>query len=115
MQEVLDQLNNVRGVGGCILLSADGLPMASALRQGTDENAIAASVSATIDQSSRLCSHLQLGKSKGLQCLTAAGGLLVLAVGKNFLAIIVDPSANLALLQLETRPFTEKIVQMLTL
>jgi predicted regulator of Ras-like GTPase activity (Roadblock/LC7/MglB family) len=115
MQQVLDQLNTVRGVGGCLMLSADGLPMASALRSGTDENAIAASVSAIIDQSTRLCSHLQLGKSKGVQCLSSAGGVLVNAVGKNFLAIIVDPSANLALLQLETRPFAERINQLLTL
>ena len=28
MQEILAQLTRVRGIGGCLLVSADGLPMA---------------------------------------------------------------------------------------
>ena len=42
MQEILNQLNRVRGVGGSLLVSSDGLPMASALREGIDEAQLAA-------------------------------------------------------------------------
>ncbi len=45
MQDILDQLNRVRGVGGSLLISGDGLPMASALRTGVDENNLAAALS----------------------------------------------------------------------
>ena len=34
---------------------------------------------------------------------------------KGFLAVLVDPAANLALLQLEAKPFAEKISQRLSL
>jgi len=41
--------------------------------------------------------------------------LLVLPAGPAFLAILMDPSANLALLQLEARPFADRLAQRLSL
>lgn len=115
MQELLDKLNLVRGVGGCLLISPDGLPMVTALRQGSDEAGIAAGLSSLIDSAVRLCEQLGFGKSKAIQTLAGQGGMLIIPVGPAFLAIIMDPAANLALLQLEARPFAERIAQRLSL
>jgi predicted regulator of Ras-like GTPase activity (Roadblock/LC7/MglB family) len=115
MQEILDKLNRVRGVGGSMVISPDGLPMVTALRQGSDESGIAASLSSLIDSATRLCEQLGFGKSKALQALAAQGGLLIMPAGPAFLAIVMDPTANLALLQLEARPFAERISQRLSL
>ena len=115
MQEILEKLNRVRGVGGCLVLSPEGLPMASALRQGVDESQLAAALSGLVEGSGRLTQQFELGKSKMLQTISPAGGVLLLAAGPSFLAIIMDPAANLALLQLEARPFAERIAQRLTL
>src|SRR5262245_29842114 len=104
MQDVLDALNRVRGVGGCMVLSADGLPMASALREGVDENTLATALASVIDQGNKLTSRLDLGNAKGAKCLATKGGVVIFASGPGYLAIVVDPTANLALLQLEARP-----------
>ena len=39
----------------------------------------------------------------------------MVSTGPAFLAIIIDPSANLALLQLEAKPFVDRITQRLAL
>ena len=61
MQEVLAQLTRLRGVGGAMVVSPDGLPVASQLRQGIDENHLAAAVGELVGSASRLCSALELG------------------------------------------------------
>ena len=115
MQEILEQLNRVRGVGGSMLISGDGLPMASALRAGTDENNLGAALSGLIEKSQRLCQHLEIGACRSVQGFGGYGGVLLFSAGPGFLAVLIDPAANLALLQLETKPFAERIAQRLAL
>lgn len=115
MQEILIQLNRVRGVGGSLLVSSDGLPMASALRDGTDEGQLAATVGSLIEHSQRLTQHLELGEPRHVHTASEQGSLLLLAAGNGYLVVVVDPSANLALLQLEAKPFLERIAQRLSL
>lgn len=115
MQDILDRLNRVRGVGGCLVLSADGLPMLSALREGADENSIAAAIAGTLETGRKLCEVFELGSERGLQALAAQGGMLVMSAGPGYLAILLDPDANIALLTLEARPYAEKLAQRLKL
>jgi predicted regulator of Ras-like GTPase activity (Roadblock/LC7/MglB family) len=115
MQDVLEQLNRVRGVGGSLLVSNDGLVMASALRQGTDENQMAASIGTLLEGANKLVATFQLGKIGAFSAGSDQGGLVLLSTGPAYLAIVIDPSANLALLQLETKPFVERITQRLTI
>lgn len=115
MNDLLQQLNRVRGVGGTMLVSGEGLVMAAALRQGTDENQLAASIGNLLDGTNKICSNYQLGKLSSFNAASELGGIVVLSTGPAFLAIVIDPSANLALLQLETKPFVERITQRLTL
>jgi uncharacterized protein len=115
MNDVLDQLNRVRGVGGSLLVSNEGLVMASALRSGIDENQIAASLGTLLEGATKIAQVFQLGKIAAFNAGSDQGGMVLVSTGPAFLAIIVDPSANLALLQLETKPFVERITQRLTL
>ena len=115
MQEILENLNRVRGVGGSLLISAEGLPMVTALRQGSDEAGIAASLGNLLEQAARLCDTLGIGRAKAAQVLAAQGGMVVLPAGPAYLAILMDPSANLALLQLEARPYADRLAQRLSL
>jgi uncharacterized protein len=115
MEEILDKLNRVRGVGGSMLISSDGLAMATALRQGSDESAISAGISTLLENALRLCKELGFGKNRAVQVLSAQGGVLVLPAGSAFLTILIDPTANLALLQLEAKPFAERIAQRISL
>ena len=115
MQEILIQLNRVRGVGGSLLVSNEGLPMASALREGTDEAQLAAAVGSIIEHSVRLSQLLELGTPRHVHTGSDQGSLLVLTAGNSYLVVVIDQSANLALLQLEAKPFTERIAQRLSL
>lgn len=115
MQEILIQLNRVRGVGGSLLVSGDGLPMASALREGLDENQLAATVGSLIEHSHSLAKHLNLGNPRHLHTTSEQGSLLLLVAGNGYLVVVIDAQANLTLLQLETKPFIERIAQRLSL
>ncbi|GDY13273.1 hypothetical protein LBMAG53_21510 [Planctomycetota bacterium] len=115
MDEILVQLNRVRGVGGSLLCSADGLPIATALREGADESRLAAAVASLVESASRMASMLQLGSVASTAATSDTGSILLLAAGNAYLVIVADPAANLALLQLEAKPFVERIAQRLSL
>jgi uncharacterized protein len=115
MQDILVQLNRVRGVGGSLLVSADGLPIASALREGIDENQLAANVGSMVEHSNSLAERMKIAPVNHLHVASDQGNLLLMAAGNGYLVVVVDPQANLTLMQLETKPFLERIAQRLTL
>jgi predicted regulator of Ras-like GTPase activity (Roadblock/LC7/MglB family) len=115
MDEILVQLNRVRGVGGSLLCSADGLPIATALREGADEARLAAAVASLVEQGVRLANALGLGDVAATSATADQGGIILLRTGSAYLAILVDPAANQALLQIETKPFVERLAQRLSL
>lgn len=115
MQDLLTQLNRVRGVGGSLMVSADGLPMASALRAGTDETALSAAMGEVIGSTVRMAQLFGLGAPASFTAHTEQGGLLILSAGPAFVAVLIDPSANTALLQLEAKSVIDRIAGRLTL
>ncbi len=56
-----------------------------------------------------------MGRLAAFNAGSDQGGLVLISTGPAFLALVIDPSANLALLQLETKPFVERITQRLTI
>ncbi len=115
MQDILGELNRVRGVGGCLLFNADGLLMESALRSDGDEQGLAAAAGTLIAQATRMCEQLGIGKQNAFSASGDQGGVMMCAAGAGTLLLLLDPSANLALLRLEVKPFTDRIAQRLTL
>jgi predicted regulator of Ras-like GTPase activity (Roadblock/LC7/MglB family) len=115
MIDLLEQLNRVRGVGGSLLLSADGLAIASSLRNDTDEDTLSAALGNLIERSLALCDRLHLQQAIFVQLQGDAGGLLLLRSGPGFLAMVTDPHANLALLQLEAKPYVDALAQRMAL
>jgi predicted regulator of Ras-like GTPase activity (Roadblock/LC7/MglB family) len=115
MEEILAQVNRVRGIGGCLLVSADGLPMASALRSGTDESDLSATVGELIGAAVRMNQHLGLGAMVSFNAISEQGGLLLVATGPAFIVLLIDTGANLALLQIEVKPLIERLASRLAL
>ena len=109
MDEILGQLTRVRGVGGAILVSSDGLTMATALRSGIDENALAASLGEVLGTAQRIAGNLNLGNFSGFSATTEQGAMLLLAAGPAFLVLLTDAGANLALVQIESKPLVERL------
>ncbi len=115
MQELLGHLNKVRGVGGTLLVSVEGLTMASQLRTGADESALAATIGELLGSAQRTAQHLGLGVPATFQAITDHGGLLILAAGPAYVAILTDAGANLSLLGIEAKPHLERIAARLAL
>ncbi len=115
MEEILAQLNRVRGIGGSLLVSADGLPMASALRSGTDENDLSATVGELLGAAGRLTQHLGLGSTTLFNAVSDQGGLLLVSTGPAFIVLLIDAGANLALVQIEAKPLIERLATRLAL
>jgi predicted regulator of Ras-like GTPase activity (Roadblock/LC7/MglB family) len=115
MQDLLVHLNRVRGVGGSLLVSAEGLTMAAQLRTGVDESALAANIGELLGAAQRTAQHLGLGAPTSFNAVTDQGGVLLLATGPAYIALLVDAGANLALLAIESRPHIERIAGRLAL
>ena len=115
MDAILEQLNRIRGVGGCLVLNPDGLPMASLLRDGVDEDGLSASLAAIVERIRRMCDGVGVGEPAIVNLQSKEGALVLMTAGDNYLAVLVDPQANLALLELETRPFVDAITRKLSL
>lgn len=115
MDALLDQLVKLRGVGGCLLVSTEGLPMASRLRNDQDEDGFAAQVAELVTRSQDLTGRVEIGSPRMVHVQFDQGALAIMAAGPSYLAVIIDPSANLALLQLEIRPFVDAISKRLAI
>ena len=113
MDALLDQLVKLRGVGGCILVSTDGLAMASRLRSDQEEEGLAAQLAELVTRSQDLTGRLDLGSPRMVHAQYSQGAVAVMAAGPSYLGVLVDPNANLALLQLEIKPFVEAIAKRL--
>lgn len=115
MDAILEQLGRLRGVGGSIVLSHDGLPMASLLRDGIDEDGLCATLADLLDRCRRMCDGVGVGLPRMLDLQSDGGAIVLRSIGENYLAILVDPQANLALLDLETRPIVDALRNKLSL
>jgi uncharacterized protein len=115
MNNILEQLNRVRGIGGSLLLSSEGLPIATSLRNDIDEDDLSASLGAVLERSLALCERAQLPSPGYVQLQSSDGGLLLLRSGPGYLAVLTDPQANLALLQLEIKPYVEALAERMAL
>ncbi len=115
MDNLLQQLNTVRGVGGSLLISDEGLTMASSLRNDIDEESVAASAADIIERSKSMSEKLNNEAPTLIHSQGQNGGIIVLAAGQAFLVILTDPNSNLALLQLEATPYAESIAKQLSL
>ncbi len=115
MNDILEQLNRVRGVGGSVILSTEGLVIASCLRNDVDDEEISASVGSLIERAQNMCTRTGLGNVNMVHLQGDHDGVLTVTAGQSYLMIITDPHANLALLRLEARPYIDALVERLSL
>ena len=115
IDDLLMQLNRVRGVGGTLVLSGDGQVVAGVLREGFDEAALAASVATALGSAQRLADALGHGTPQAFDINGDQGSIQILPMGGPWLAIAIDRGVNVALLHLEARPVVERIAAALKL
>ncbi len=113
--EILQELVKDSGAEGAVLISPDGLSIASVLPPGVDEDRVAAMGAAILSLGERVASELEKGELEQLYVKGTKGyviftGIKDLAV----LGVLAPPTAKLGLLLMEIRKVIKKLEEALS-
>jgi len=107
-------LGAIPEVKSAAIVSAEGLPIASALPQGIDETRIAAMTAALLSLSERAIIEMAKGDFDQLYIKGSNGYLLVMQAGPNaVLTVSTTKEVRLGLILLDCRRTCEKIAQLI--
>jgi predicted regulator of Ras-like GTPase activity (Roadblock/LC7/MglB family) len=107
-------LGAIPEVKAAAIVSAEGLPIASALPQGVDETRIAAMTAALLSLSERAIIEMNKGDFDQLYVKGSSGYLLILQAGPNaVLTVSTTKDVRLGLILLDCRRTCEKIAQLI--
>ena len=107
-------LGAIPEVKAAAIVSAEGLPIASALPQGVDETRIAAMTAALLSLSERAIIEMAKGDFDQLYVKGSMGYLLILQAGPNaVLTVSTSPEVRLGLILLDCRRTCEKISKLI--
>ena len=107
-------LGAIPEVKSAAIVSAEGLPIASALPQGVDETRIAAMPAALLSLSERAIIEMDKGNFDQLYIKGDSGYLLILQAGPNaVLTVSTTSEVRLGLILLDCRRTCEKIAQLI--
>jgi predicted regulator of Ras-like GTPase activity (Roadblock/LC7/MglB family) len=107
-------LGAIPEVKAAAIVSAEGLPIASALPQGVDETRIAAMTAALLSLSERAIIEMGKGDFDQLYVKGSDGYLLILQAGPNaVLTVSTTSEVRLGLILLDCRRTCEKIAQLI--
>ena len=107
-------LSAIPEIKSAAIVSAEGLPIASALPQGIDETRIAAMTAALLSLSERAVIEMSKGEFEQLYIKGNEGYLLVQSAGPNaVLTVSTTKDVRLGLIFLDTRRTCEKIAKLI--
>ncbi len=107
-------LSAIPEVKAAAIVSAEGLPIASALPQGVDETRIAAMTAALLSLAERSVIELDKGEFDQLYVKGSDGYLLVLQAGPNaVLTVSTTKDVRLGLIFLDCKRTCEKIAKLI--
>ena len=115
LDEILKKLlSAIPEVKAAAIVSAEGLPIASALPQGVDETRIAAMTAALLSLAERSVIELDKGEFDQLYVKGSQGYLLVLQAGPNaVLTVSTTKDVRLGLIFLDCKRTCEKIAKLI--
>lgn len=107
-------LSAIPEVKAAAIVSAEGLPIASALPQGVDETRIAAMTAALLSLAERSVIEMEKGEFDQLYVKGSDGYLLVLQAGPNaVLTVSTTKDVRLGLIFLDCKRTCEKIAKLI--
>lgn len=108
--EILENLVRDSGAEGAVLVSVDGLAIASFLPQGIDEDRVAAMGAAILSLGERVTAELNKGQLEQLYIKGSTGYVIFTGVKDvAVLGVLAPPNAKLGLLLMEIQRAIKKL------
>ncbi|MHA1155749.1 MAG: roadblock/LC7 domain-containing protein [Candidatus Heimdallarchaeota archaeon] len=122
MSSRVDQIHNILtklkaghdGVQGCLLVTAQGLPIDSATDGTTDEDLISAMTAAISSVSERVTQELGKGKINNISILSDGGYIILLDIASRaVLTVLAKTDANLGLILLLAKKSCTQLTELI--
>lgn len=111
MQEILYDLNRSRGVIGSLLVSPDGMLIASDFKVEMDQELIAAMAASLINTMQKSIQSINEDSLTQAFIEASNGNIFLLDVGVGILALITEKKSNVGLIRLEMKSAAHRISQ----
>ncbi|MFN3870985.1 MAG: roadblock/LC7 domain-containing protein [Aquificaceae bacterium] len=112
--QILQELIKNAGLEGASLVSADGLPIASVLKPGMEEDRIAAMSAAILSLGERVSEELAKGTLEQITIKGQDGYVILTGMGKDaVIVVLADNNAKLGLLLMEIKKAQDKFKGMI--
>jgi predicted regulator of Ras-like GTPase activity (Roadblock/LC7/MglB family) len=113
MKKLLQQVNDLPGVMGSMVMTEDGLPAASLLGSGLDEECVAAFASSSRLAVSRAAIHCGEGEPQEVVLESEGGNLLLIGIDGATLAVITHPGLEMNTGLVEIRSIARRLSEAL--
>jgi len=113
MKEILNEINDIPGVRGSIVLDKDGLVIASNIMSGLEERTISAMVANIFHEIARALSAGEGDNLSGVQLLAEDGNILFMCTAECILTVITEPGANIGLVSIKMKASLARLLELL--
>lgn len=114
MQQVLRTLvSTTPDVEGAAMVTIDGLPLASALPSGVDEDRVSAMAAAVLSLGERTADELRRGTLEQVYVKGSDGYVILMQTGKDaVLQVIVGPAGKLGMVLLDLKRAAQELARL---
>jgi predicted regulator of Ras-like GTPase activity (Roadblock/LC7/MglB family) len=109
MRELLSELNETAGIRGSMIVTRDGMIVASLLGKGLDEEKVAAMVSSLVVSTLKLMAARDLGDFTRLTLNATHGKLIFTDTGAAYLVVVLEKDIDLGPAAIEIRSAARRI------
>ena len=109
MRNVLNDLNELVGIRGSLVVSRDGMVICSRLAGGLDEDRVAAMASNVVLRTSRALADRELGQFSRLSLTSCDGEMIFEAAGESYLVVVMERGIDLGQAELEIRSTARRV------
>lgn len=113
MKEILNQINEISGVKGSLVVDNEGLVVVSNLMSGMEERTISAMVAGIYQEIIKALRLEQGSELSGVQLTASEGSIIFLCAPECILTVITEPGANIGLVSIKMKASLERLMKIL--
>ncbi len=109
MYEILDQVNKIRGVQGCLVMGKDGIVVASDISTEVSDAAVAAVASQVLGSLQGALRRMELGSFSRFVVTGSDARIVMLDAGNALLITLLDADVNMGLVGVELKRARDRV------